>query len=209
MCSRWCEKISVRPLPGTTVPSGSGTDRTTIRPETQFGKDALPQERFDWSSAAKKDSSYVAQLFTLSYSRTVGGVGTETVNWGGLEDNAPVIEHALLASKTPHWSPPQERVHGLRILAAKRTERRKAATFGCCRSLTDMQSWPWCKEWLLLLLLLLLLPTHLLLVAAQSSPLVSPNMLDGDATMRELFCTVSSCAVIRHTNRLTRNEMIG
>ena len=34
--------------------------RTTIRPETRFGKDALPQESFDLSPAAKKDSSYVA-----------------------------------------------------------------------------------------------------------------------------------------------------
>ena len=34
--------------------------RTTIRPETQFGKDALPQESFDLSPAAKKDSFYVA-----------------------------------------------------------------------------------------------------------------------------------------------------
>ena len=87
--------------------------RTTIRPETHFGKDALLQESFDLSSFAKKDSSYVSQLFILSLDQTVGGVGTETVNRGGLEDNA---EHVLLASKRSHWSAREERIHGRRIL---------------------------------------------------------------------------------------------
>ena len=111
--------------------------RTTIRSETHFGKDALPQESFDLSSFAKKDSSYVSQLFILSLARTVGGVGTETVNRGGLEDNAPVIEHVLLASKRSHWSAREERIHGLRILRPRDLkEEKKPRSAAAVRGLT-------------------------------------------------------------------------
>ena len=54
----------------------------------------------------------------------VGSTPTQ-LNRGSLEDNAPVIEHVLLASKRPHWSARQQRVHGLRRLRPRELNEEK------------------------------------------------------------------------------------
>ena len=44
---------------------------------------------------------------------------------GGLEENAQVIDHLPLASKTSHWSAREEWIHGLRILPRREVNEEK------------------------------------------------------------------------------------
>ena len=155
--------------------------RTTIRPGATCTEPScvhVAMERLaipDWPSARRRrchePACRLKQLSILSLARTVGGIGTETVNRVAQERT----------HRTDPWSSDT---------SAKGTERGKATMFSCCRSRTDCRIGPGTKSGCCYCCcysrrICCFCSTRTMVYTVFTT--ASPNLLDGYATEKNLI----------------------